>query len=470
MRPRFNDQLEFDLIPSNLKVTNDYYATLERISQALDDNPQIVELAHRDLTRGDKKRKGNQGREHTYSGDTVLRIIICQVYLDLSLRETVIRIDDSRYLRIFVRIYNGEMMDYSTLDKLRNRIRPTTWKKINRALSEHAVAEGSIDGERLRMDTTACETDIHWPTDSSLLWDTYRVLARLIRSAREIDPEAVGDRRLLEKKAKRLMIWIGRKAGKKKGLTRSIKERYKALIELVQGILLWSGDVVSALLLGLENHEYDLMGEIFAQQLVHTFEHYRALGDRVVDQAVRRVLMEEQVPNDDKLFSIFEPHTELLIRGKAGKPVEFGHMVLLEQEGSKFVTGYQVFSKRPNENQLVDPALENHRDLFGEYPKELSADKGFYESMDQIRRLEELVEVVSIGKKGGKTEQEAEREASDAFKAGQRFRAGVEGSISVLKRVFGLGRIRNKGFKHFVATVGAAVFVHNLVILSRAFM
>jgi IS5 family transposase len=379
----------------------------------------------------------------------------------------VVRVDDSRYLRKFVRIYGGKMMDFSTLDDLKNRIRPSTWRKVNQLLNEFAVEQERIDGDALRLDTTASETNIHWPTDSSLLWDTYRVLARLVRAAREIDPDIAGSRRLLDKKVKRLMVWISRKTRKKTGLTPAVKERYKALIELVEGIMSWSGQIVDDLKKGIASHEYELGGESVASDLVSQFEHFRDLGGRVVDQATRRIFKGETVPATEKLLSIFEPHTEILIRGKAGKPVEFGHMVHVQQDRSKYITGYEVFLRRPNENELVDSALESHYDLFGHYPNELSADKGYYESMEKIRELEEMIAVVSIGKKGQKNEEEAEREADEAFRLGQKFRAGVEGTISFLKRRLGLDRVMNKGPVHFISTVAAAVFVHNLIILAR---
>ncbi|MBM4043769.1 MAG: ISNCY family transposase [Planctomycetes bacterium] len=465
MRPKYNHQLEFEFGPSNLKVTNEYFGTLDRISEALDENPRIVDLVHRDITKRDGKAK--QGRDHTYASDTALRIIICHIFLRESLRDTVVHVDDSRYLRKFVRIYGGKMMDFSTLDDLKNRIKPRTWRKINQLLNEYAVEQGRIDGDALRMDTTASETNIHWPTDSSLLWDTYRVLARLVRAARQIDPDIGGDRRLLDKKVKRMMVWISRKTRKKTALTPAVKERYKALIELVEGILGWSGRIVDDLKRGIESHQYELMAESAASELVRQFEHFQDLGGRVVDQATRRIFKGETVPATEKILSIFEPHTEILIRGKAGKPVEFGHMVHVQQDRSKYITGYEVFLMRPNENELVDSAIEGHRDLFGHYPNELSADKAYYESMEKIRELEQKIGVVSIGKKGHKNEEEAEREADEAFRAGQRFRAGIEGTLSFLKRKLGLDRIMTKGPEHFISTVATAVFVHNLIILAR---
>jgi IS5 family transposase len=170
---------------------------------------------------------------------------------------------------------------------------------------------------------------------------------------------------------------------------------------------------------------------------------------------------------DEKLYSLFEEHTELIKRGKAAKPIEFGHKVLFCQTGEKFIHHYKVMPQRIEDKELLAPAIEAHKDLFGDYPNVLSTDKGFYESMKQILALEEKIAVVSIAKKGRRTPEEYARETTEEFLAGQRFRAGSEGSISVLKRAFKLGKCYFKGFKNYAASVGLAVLCHNLVLLTR---
>ena len=131
------------------------------------------------------------------------------------------------------------------------------------------------------------------------------------------------------------------------------------------------------------------------------------------------------------------------------------------------VEHYKVMEKRIEDKELLVPAIEAHKDLFGDYPDVLSTDKGFYESMKQIHSLEEIIPVVSISKKGRRTQAEVERETTDEFIDGQRFRSGSEGSISVLKRAFKLGKCFFKGFKNYAASVGFAVLCHNLVLLTR---
>ena len=469
MRTKKNTQSELNFQPSNLEITNEYYAKYGRISAILDDNPGIVEAIHNDLDEALEEAavEDRHGAKFKYTSDTVLRILLCQIIEGCSLREIVIRVDDSNFLRFFVRICNGPMIDFTTFCRLKNRIKPQTWKQVNELLARAAVEARLIDGGQLRLDTTAVETNIHWPTDSALLWDTYRTLARYIERIREIDPVMVGDRRLLIKKVKKLQQQIARQASKHSSTGATLEPLYIQLIGLVENIHEWSGDIATALAHNLARQRYSPLDEATMEFLLREMLHYRVLGEQVIDQARRRILDKEQVPNEEKIFSIFEPHTELLIRGKAAKPLEFGHMIQIGQVNGKFITEYEVFETKPVEYELLEPALEHHERLFGDYPDTVAADKGYYENMAQIEHLGKKIEVVAIAKKGKRTEEQTQRETDPAFRHGQRFRAGVEGTISFLKRVLGLFRCYNKGWEHYVATVGATILAHNLLILAR---
>jgi IS5 family transposase len=467
LRPKFEAQREFEFPTSNLKLTREYYAKYEAISKILDANPEIMDLAHRNLRRALITSNGSRPARVRFTTEHVLRLLIVQSLEGLSLRQTVVRVDDSPALRQFVRLGVKPMMDFTTLDKLKNALRPATWKKIHHALARYAVSEQKIRGDRLRLDTTAVETNIHWPTDSILLWDTYRVLARLIERAREVDPSGVGSGRLHPRRAKREALAITRAAAHKGRRARSLKRPYQRLIGRVEGILSWAAGVAHGLADGIASQRYGAWAHAQAEALVEELAHFHALGERVVDQARRRVLHGESVPNGEKLFSLFEPHTELLKRGKAGRDIEFGHMIQIQQVGEKFITEYEVYGHKPVEHTLLEPALIQHRKLFGSDPSELSADKGYYQNMEAIYALEKRIEVVSIAKKGPRTPAETEREQDPLFRHAQAFRAGVEGSISFLKRMLRLARCFNKSWQHFVATVGQTIFAHNLLVLVR---
>jgi IS5 family transposase len=396
----------------------------------------------------------------------VLRLCLCQVIEGSSLREIVVRVDDSHYLRRFTRIHGGPMMNHATFCKLRNAIQPETWKKLNAVLAKASFERGRIYGEKLRLDTTAVETNIHWPTDSSLLWDAYRTLGRLIGQARELDPGAVGVRRIHLKRAKRLAALVARRANGKGRKASDLRDLYKGLISRVERACDWSAEIVARLQRGLRSERYGEFVRGSVENLVEELCHFGALSRQVIWQASERVLFDRAVPNEKKLFSLFEPHTELLKRGKAGKDVEFGHMVQLQQVGGKFITDYEVFEKKPNEATLVRPAVESHQALFGCPPRSVAADKGYW-SAEELDGIFESVAVVAIPKKGGRDATELMRELDPRFKLAQRFRAGIEGSISFLKRLLRLARCMNKGWRHYVATVGATILAHNLLVLAR---
>jgi IS5 family transposase len=372
-----------------------------------------------------------------------------------SYRDVVVRIENSDFLRGFIGFgFCKPMMDFTFVGKAFAALSEETWKAVNLSLANHAKDEAWITGEKLRTDTTAYEANIHYPTDSSLLWDSYRVLCRTLRRVQKELPQLGLKHRYHDKKVKKLAFYIARNAkSRSKSKQRKVKRVYRDLIERVRWIACISTDVQRRL------------GTAFYE--APELELYTPTVERIIDQAERRIFGGETVPCGEKVYSLFEEHTELLKRGKAGKPIEFGHKVLIAQTGEKFISHYQVMPERKEDKDLLEDTLQAHRDLFGQAPGTLAADKGYYESARQLARLEQEIETVSICKKGRRTKVETLREHGDAFQVGQAFRAGVEGSISVLKRAFKMNRCLFKGYKNFAASVGCAVFCHNLVLLTR---
>lgn len=454
MRQKSSSQLYFDcVLPSTVKIVREYRDKYEAIGAVLDANPEVVDLVHADL--GENLSESEGGCTARYSSEQVLRVLVVMFVEGCSYRDTVVRIEESAFLRAFVGLGFLPMMSPSFLCRCFNAVRPETWDSVNRALAGYALAQERIGGDKLRLDTTAYETDIHYPTDASLLWDSFRTVARLVAHIKTSQPELGLRHRFHRRKTKRRMLYISRNAkSTSKGTRRRVKQTYRALLKDVRRAV----DVAYAVIARADNANF------FVQELLE----YAPRIERVIDQTQRRVFDGETVPAREKVYSIFEPHTELLIRGKARKPVEFGHMVLVGQTREKFISQYRVLEHRVADTALVDEAVQTHERMFGKRTLSvLAADKGFYAEMDQLKRLGRRIETVSIAKKGKRNAQETEREHTEAFRAGQRFRAGVEGTISVLKRVFKLGRCLFKGFKRFAASVGCAVFCHNLVLLSR---
>jgi IS5 family transposase len=452
MRPRKTPDQYFDFSrASRLKVVNEYRDKYRGISELLDANPQILTLAHGDWERLLSESLGGRGG---YTSEQILRALVVMFVEQDSYRQVVIRIDTSEFLRYFVRLGVKPTMDYTFLNKAYGALSAETWEAINRVLADYAEGEDKISGAKLRVDSTVYETNIHYPTDSSLLWDSFRTLARGFQQVQRELPQLGLNHRYHVRKVKKLAHFISRNVGgSNKRKQRKVKQAYRTLIDRVRWIVGVSYDVLG--LAASAGYEVDELA------------HYLPIVERIIDQAERRVFEGVKVRSEEKIYSLFEAHTELLKRGKAGKPIEFGHKVVIAQTKEKFIHHYQVLPKRREDTELLDPTLQAHERLFGAVPDVLAADKGFYKSTDQLAALEDDIETVSIGKKGRRTDQERARETTEAFKEGQRFRAGVEGSISVLKRAFKLGRCLFKGFKNYAASVGCAVFCHNLVLLTR---
>jgi len=468
-RPKKDSQRCLSFLPPSLALTSEFYARYEAISETLDACPQILNRVHRDLedTLGAVNATEVRRRGFRYTVENVLRILLVQIIEGLSLRAVVVRIDDSKYFPSFTRLGNRPMMSFTHLDCLKNAIQPETWKAMNFELARYAVREELISGEHLRLDTTAIETNIHYPTDSSLLWDSYRVLARLITDLRTCDPDAVGTGRIRLRDVKRHYSRISRKAAKKGQSAETLKPLYVALIEDVERICAWTESILGELQTTREKDARSDGVTARVDALGEELCHFMGMAQHILWQTKRRVFENSPVSGDEKLFSIFEDHTEMLIRGKAGKKVEFGHMIGIQQVREKFITDFEVCPHKPIDYELIPPALASHRKLFGSDPDAITADKSYWKGKDELKKLSKRIPLVAICKKGKRTEEEEEREHATDFADLQRFRAGVEGTISFLKRCFRLVRCMNKGWSQFAATIGAAIFSHNLVTLVR---
>lgn len=444
-----------------LKLTQEWYSLYGEIDRLLRAQPEFTDLVHADLTRGIQKLRRNVAG---VASETILRMAVVQQIEDLSFRDLIVRTDDSAMLRFFCHLYDDPMPAHSTYATLVNLIRPETWQKLNGLLVRFAREKRGFEGAQLRVDTTAVETDVHYPTDSSLLLDGVRVLSRLLEQARREAAELVGKGRLRLKNARRLAQRIAR-GGRNQHKARQ-RSWYSQLIAATERVVHWAEEVLRKIRTGAAG-VLDPLRDLALQGVAAEVELYLPRVRHCIWQARRRVLEEQPVENAEKLFSIFEPHTELLIRGKAGKKLEFGHMVELCQTEGGLITSYTVHARRPAEAPLLAPAVAQHEELFGRVPQRCAADKGFYSAAAVAAVKAQGVAEVCVPKKGKRNAAEEQREKSRWFKAGQAFRAGIEGAISVLKRAYGLGRCLREGWTRFQSWVGAGVWAHNLVLLAR---
>jgi IS5 family transposase len=430
---------------------------LEAISNFLDDHEDIIERVRCDLVRG-LKRPGT-GR----SGLTprqILRSLVLMRLKNWDYRELRERIADGLTLRQFTDFYCATVPKHDAFQRSFVRLTPQTLKAINDLVVQAAVELGLEDGAKLRVDTTVVQTDIHHPTDNTLLWDVVRVVTRLVgRLAKALELRRIKgfcDRR---RSAHRRMYEIQRMTTRQR---HDQQERtYRVLIGITEAVV---GNARAALEKTGKMRGRDMFADMAIEQLRQQIEHFCQLGSRVIDQARRRALDGEQVPNSEKIYSIFEPHTDLIKRGKVRTPVEFGHKLFLAESAQGLITQYEVLKGNPSDEVHVAPSLRRHRQAFGRAPELYGTDRGFFSERNLASCRQIGVKIVCIPQRGGqKTEEREAYESSAAFKKGQRFRAGIEGRISVLFRGRGMKRCLAEGPERFELWVGAAVLANNLM-------
>jgi len=440
------------------KTVREFREKYKGVSRILDANPEILKVIHEDLknishggSKAGKGKKGVAGRSADFTSETILRTLVVHSIEGGSFRDTEVLIGESEFLQDFVRSRKKAVMEYSFVDRCFQAVRPATWKRINDLLGLRAEEEEKIDPTVIRTDTTVVETNIHWPTDSSLLWDTWRVASRLLKRGRKIAPEAC-PHRFHDKKTKRLHLFITRyskstskkRQRKVKGAYRTLISRVERIVEIAAFFCRWA----------------PYCGNLELDAVVVELKGFLGSMKKVVAQSRRAKLEGETVPAVERVYSIFEPHTELIKRGRREKPVEFGHAVLLCQTAEKFITDYEAFAERPADCHLTEQVIDRHQKLFGDKPKVLAGDKGFCPDGEKYAELTKQVETLAIPRRM--------RDFADkVLSVWQMFRAGIEGTISGLKRAFRLARCHYRGFKRFQASVGMGVFAHNLVVLAR---
>ena len=433
---------------------------LQAISDFMDSHGHLVERVRRDLQRGLKKpQTGRNG----LTAQQVLRSLTLQRVKNWDYRELRERITDGYTLRRFTRFYSQSVPKHDAFNRAFNRLTPATLEAINDIVVQAAVALRLENGKKLRVDTTVVETDIHHPTDSTLLWDTVRVVTRLVGQLDNLLPQGVPGFTNRTRSARRRMQEIHRMTTAQR--SRHLVPKYRALIRTTEQVVQNAHEVLKKT---ERVHSIDLMTDIAINALRRQIDHYCSLGDRVIYQSRRRVLEREPVPNEAKIFSIFETHTDLIKRGKVLKPVEFGHKVFIAESARGLITQYRVLSGNPTDDTHVESSLRRHQEMFGHAPDVYSGDRGFF-SHDNIREGQDAgVGLVCIPQRGGrKTAEQQAFEKSSAFKKAQRFRAGIEGRISVLFRGRGMKRCLAEGRERFELLVGAAVLANNLMVIAR---
>lgn len=440
---------------------------LVEIDRLLEDD-SLFERVKADLRRR-HPNSGTLGR-HSTPVEVVLRMLVVKRLYDFSYEQTERFVSDSITLRQFCRLYLEPAPNDTTLIRWANVIGPGTLEELNERVVALAQTLKVTRGRKLRTDGTVVETDIHHPTDSGLLADGVRVLGRLARKAKTLVDDTVrtetpGERfRDRSRSAKRLTNKIARlgRRLKSNAARAAHREAYDKLLKVARTSVEQAEQLLK--LLG----EVAEGGKQKATAIRNDIEYFSNLLGRVISQTERRVFEGESVPAAEKLVSIFEPHTEIICRGKSGKPTEFGRKVWLSEVEGGIISSYRILKGNPSDAAQIQPELDHHLRLFGAPPKLLAADRGCH-SPENERLAEELgVEKVCLPKPGSKTKGRKTYEKQRWFKRAQKFRAGSEGRISILKRRGHLDRCRDHGEEGFERWVGWGVLSGNLSTIARS--
>ena len=399
--------------------------------------------------------------------EVVLRLLLLKHIRNWSYAVVEREVRANLVYRDFTRVGGGKVPDDTVMNKWALALGPEVIETIHRRVVAIAQENQVIAGRKMRVDTTVVETNIHYPTDSSLLGDGVRVMTRVMKRISALVGDAGAKLRDRTRSVKLRILEIGRAARSKAGTGKQkLQQGYRKLLaatsrvvgqakrfsrEITAGVKKSSGVLQPAALEGLRK-ELDTMAPRVQQ---------------VMRQARARVFGGD-THVENKLVSVFEPTTEVIRKGKASKPTEFGKMVKIQEAENQIITRYEVYGTRPSDSTLLIPAIESHEQQLGRTPRLVAADAAFYSASNEKAAHEKGVKRVSIPNRSTKSAERKKEQKKRWFRAGQKWRTGCEGRISVVKRRHGLNRCRYKGQDGMHRWVGLGVIGDNLINIGKA--
>ena len=424
---------------------------LQAISNIINANPTICEHILQDLNRG--KNVAHRKGAHGMSAEQVLRSAIVKILFGFTYEQLAFHLVDSQSLSWFCRIGIADKgFKKSALNKNIKAISAQTWEMINTELLGHAKDENIEKGRKVRIDCTCVESNVHYPTDSNLLWDCVRVLTRLLERCRDAGIKIPGVHNH-SRVAKRRMLAILNAKRK--------KQRKAAYVDLIKT----TGKVVGYAKRAVETIKAMPGADLQVVAICVQIDHYVQLAEKVIDQTVRRVVHGEKVDACDKVASIFEPHTDIIVKDR--RDTHFGHKICLTGGASNLILDCLVLEGNPADTDLAIPMLDRQEQIYGRYPLKASFDGGFA-SKDNLKQAKSLpVKDVCFAKKRGLKETDMCR-SQYVYRSLRRFRAGIESGISWLKRCLGLTRCNWKGWDSFKSYVWSSIVAANLLTIARA--
>jgi len=424
---------------------------LKVISNIIDANPIICDRVLQDLTKGKNvaHRKGANGM----SAEQVLRSAIVKTLFNFSYKDLAFHLVDSQSLSWFCRIgIAGKGFKKSALNKNIKAISDTTWQMINTDLLGYAKQEKIEKGRKVRIDCTCVESNIHHPTDSSLLWDAVRVLTRLMERCRDAGVRIPGFHNHSRVAKRRMLAILNAKRKKQR------QAAYADLLKTTSKVTGYAKRTIDVIKASPGN---DLGVIAMSWQM----GHYVQLAEKVINQTERRVMRGEKVDASAKVVSIFEPHTDIIVKDR--RDTYYGHKICLTGGVSNLILDCLITEGNPADTTLTTPMLDRQKQLYGRYPLKACFDGGFA-SKDNLKEAKSRqIKDVCFAKKRGIKETEMCR-SQYVYRSLRRFRAGIESGISWLKRCLGLTRCTWKGWDSFKSYVWSSIVAANMLTIVRA--
>jgi transposase, IS5 family len=441
------------LLPDGHKLWPDW---LRKIDSLLEDESVIEVVAQALETRWPQSRR--RGRPGT-PAEIVIRMLILKHLFDWSYDDLEQEVRANLVYRAFTRIDAGEVPDAKTILKIARALGPEVIEQLHRQVVDVAKRAGVTHGRRFRIDTTVVETNVHYPTDSSLLQDGVRVLTRTMQRASAALGDAPGRVRDRHRSVGRRVLIIGRQARSPETRDALVRS-YRQLMATTRAVVRDATTMVRRINQRLRRASRSVAATL--SQARQQLQQMQPLVTRVLAQTRARLLGGDTHVRD-KVLSIFEPHTEAIRKGKIAKPTEFGKLVTIQEAEHQIITAYDVHATRPADMTLWTAALDRHIAIFGRAPDLAAADRGFASAKNEEAALARGVRRVILPRPGGKSPARRAHERQRWFRRGQRWRVGCEGRISVLKRRHGLRRCRYHGADGTARWVGLGVIADNLI-------
>ena len=425
---------------------------------------ELLEVVHHALQRR-RPRSRTHGRPGT-PAEVVLRMLLLKHIRDWSFTDLERETRGNLLYREFTRIGAEKVPDAKTLGRLAQALEPEVIEKIHARLVALAHERAVVKGRRMRLDTTVVETNIHYPTDSGLMGDGVRVLTRLMKKVTEIAGKVGTKLRDRKRSMQRRLVEIGRATRSKgKAAQENVKTIYRKLVELTSRVVGQAKKFSAEIGQGIKRAA-DVLQQATLQGLRRELDAFISLVQQVIRQTTARVF-DGNTRAEGKLVSIFEPDTEIIRKGKASKPTEFGKMVKLQEAENQIIIAYEVYDQRPNDKDLLVPAVQIHEQRLERAPELVAGDAGFYSAQGEAQLQNMGVKRVSIPNHSTKSTERRRHQKRRWFRKGQKWRTGCEGRISVLKRRHGLNRCRYKGTAGMKRWVGLGVISDNLINMGR---